>query len=255
MPAVELSIYNPLLIGWYATAGVIFVFLFFVKAPYGRHLRSGWGPTLSARLGWLIMELVSPAAFTFFFFFNSQGTSAASLLFLLLWNVHYFNRSIIYPFRMRSGSKPLPLSVVLLAVLFNSVNGFLNGHYLKVFALNYSNAWFADPRFVAGLGLFLLGFGVNYHSDGVLRSLRRSGESGYKIPARGLFKLVSSANYLGEITEWFGWACMTWSVAGLSFAVWTACNLVPRAWAHHQWYKKTFPDYPPNRRAIIPFVF
>jgi hypothetical protein len=27
---------------------------------------------------------------------------------------------------------------------------------------------------------------------------------------------------------------------------------VPRALAHHRWYRTTFPDYPPARTAIIP---
>ena len=38
--------------------------------------------------------------------------------------------------------------------------------------------------------------------------------------------------------------------AGLTFAVWTAANLVPRARAHHAWYRRTFEDYPANRKAL-----
>jgi len=29
---------------------------------------------------------------------------------------------------------------------------------------------------------------------------------------------------------------------------------VPRAIHHHRWYRRQFPDYPPSRRAILPFV-
>jgi hypothetical protein len=32
-------------------------------------------------------------------------------------------------------------------------------------------------------------------------------------------------------------------------------NLIPRAVAHHHWYKTTFADYPANRRALIPYLF
>ncbi len=39
---------------------------------------------------------------------------------------------------------------------------------------------------------------------------------------------------------------------GWSFAAWTAANLVPRAIAHHRWYRQRFPDYPPERKALIP---
>ena len=32
-------------------------------APYGRHVRSGWGPSISNQLGWSLMELVSLLVF------------------------------------------------------------------------------------------------------------------------------------------------------------------------------------------------
>ena len=31
-------------------------------------------------------------------------------------------------------------------------------------------------------------------------------------------------------------------------------NLVPRAIDHHQWYRATFEDYPPRRKAVIPYL-
>jgi hypothetical protein len=60
---------------------------------------------------------------------------------------------------------------------------------------------------------------------------------------------------LGEILIWIGWAIATWSLAGLSFAAWTIANLLPRAKAHHEWYHKKFPEYPPERKALIPGIW
>ena len=68
----------------------------------------------------------------------------------------------------------------------------------------------------------------------------------------GMFRVIRHPNYLGEIIEWIGWAIATWSLAGLAFAVWTAANLVPRARSHHQWYRESFADYPPDRKALVP---
>ena len=48
---------------------------------------------------------------------------------------------------------------------------------------------------------------------------------------------------------------MTWSLAGLAFALFTACNLAPRAIANHRWYRQQFPDYPPRRRILVPGIF
>lgn len=239
---------------WIALGAVTFLALLFVTAPYGRHSRSGWGPTISARLGWLTMELVSPLAFLYFFLKGNASPNPVTVLFLGLFVLHYANRALVYPFRIRGGGRPMALSIVAMAAAFNTVNGYLNGRYLNLFASRYPASWLIDFRFLAGVGLFVAGMYINLHSDGVLRALRGEEEQGYRIPRGGVFELVSCANYFGELLEWLGWACLTWSPAGLTFAVWTAANLVPRAVAHHRWYRQTFPDYPQRRKAIIPFL-
>ena len=119
---------------------------------------------------------------------------------------------------------------------------------------DYTPSWLADPRFLAGVALFLAGYALNLSADRTLRGLRAPGETGYKIPQGGAYRWVSCPNYLGEILEWLGWALATWSLAGLAFAVYTIANLAPRAMANHRWYRDRFPDYPPQRRALIPFV-
>ena len=120
----------------------------------------------------------------------------------------------------------------------------------------YSPVWLSSPKFIIGTIIFLIGFVINLHSDYILRHLRDLGDvNGYKIPYGGLFKYISCPNYFGEILEWIGWAILTWSIPGLVFAVWTAANLIPRAVSHHKWYFATFPDYPKDRKAIIPHLF
>ena len=42
--------------------------------------------------------------------------------------------------------------------------------------------------------------------------------------------------------------------AGLVFFLWTVCNLFPRAISNHNWYKNKFPNYPKERKAVIPNV-
>ena len=45
------------------------------------------------------------------------------------------------------------------------------------------------------------------------------------------------------------------AIAGLAFAVYTFANLAPRAIDHHTWYRQRFSDYPPERRALIPYLW
>lgn len=47
---------------------------------------------------------------------------------------------------------------------------------------------------------------------------------------------------------------MSLTQAGLVFVLFTLANLVPRAINSHRWYRATFPDYPPERKAIVPFL-
>jgi len=246
------AFFDILVIGWLTVAAVTCVALFFVAAPYGRHTRSGWGPTIENRLGWIVMEAPAALVFAAWFAFGRWADTTTALVFFGLWEVHYVHRAFIYPLGLRGRDKRMPVAVVGMAFLFNSVNGYLNGCYLFDFSGGYPSEWLGDPRFVAGLGLFLTGFMVNRQADHTLRHLREPGEGGYRIPYGGLYRWVSCPNYLGEIVEWTGWAVATWSLAGLAFAAWTAANLAPRAWTHHAWYRAHFADYPPERRALVP---
>lgn len=240
----------------FALAAATFVALRYVSAPYGRHLRGGWGPTVSARVGWLVMESPAVLVFAAVYATGRNRLEPVPLLLLALWQTHYVYRAFGYPFLVRAGSR-MPVSVMALAVAFNVLNGYLNARWISDLG-NYPDGWVADPRFLLGILLFGAGLAVNADSDRRLRRLRPAGrpggQGGYGIPYGGAFRWVSCPNYLGEIVEWCGWALLTWSPAGLAFAVYTTANLAPRAIDHHAWYRERFPDYPPQRRALIPYL-
>jgi steroid 5-alpha reductase family enzyme len=203
------------------------------------------------------MEAISPATFVIFFFLGNWKEGIMVYGFLFLWLLHYLYRSFIFS-SIQRGRRNMPLVVMAFGMLFNLANGYLQGKYL--FSLSpglekYSAAWLATPQFIVGVILFLAGFIIHIHSDSIIRNLRTQGEDNeYKIPRGGLFRVLSAPNYFGEIVEWTGWAVLTWSLPGAAFAFWTAANLLPRGVANHKWYKKTFPDYPQERKAILPFI-
>ena len=247
----ESVIFDGLLIGWFVLAAVIFVLLLFVIAPYGRHARGGWGYSVGNKLGWVLMEAASPVVFGVCFFLG-DSISVTAIVFLIIWETHYLHRAFVYPFTLRGLERRMPLLVVFFGLVFNVMNGYLNGRYITAFSGGYSNEWLADPRFIIGVLLCITGYAINRQADNDLRALREPGDSGYKVPFRGFYRWVSCPNYLGESVMWLGWALATWSLPGLAFAFWTLANLVPRAKAHHAWYRKNFPDYPPQRKALIP---
>jgi 3-oxo-5-alpha-steroid 4-dehydrogenase 1 len=240
--------------GVLALSPVTWIALTRITAPYGRHVRRGWGPHVSSKLGWVLMEAPSAIGFAAIFLLGDKRGSAAALLLAALWLAHYVNRAFVFPFRRRASNRPTPIVIVGMGATFNCVNIYINARWLSHFG-SYTMAWFSDPRLWIGSILFVVGFAINLHSDQVLMKLRAPGQSGYSVPHGGLYRLVSCPNYLGEIIEWAGWAIAAWSLPGLAFALYTACNLVPRAVAHHRWYRSSFADYPAERRAILPLLY
>ena len=240
---------------WIGIAVATMASLFFITAPYGRHTSSGWGPMVSNRFGWILMELPALICVPLFFFLGGFDHGIAAYLMVAAWLLHYIHRTLIFPFRTRTTGKQMPLTIPLMGVFFNSINGFLIGYDLGFLSDGmYGVEYLYDPRFIIGVIIFGTGMWINWRSDKKLLNLRKPGETGYKIPMGGWFRWVSCPNYFGEIVEWTGFAIMAWSLPGVSFVLWTMANLLPRALANHKWYLNKFPEYPKERKAVIPYI-
>ncbi|KAI0919016.1 hypothetical protein AcW1_003496 [Taiwanofungus camphoratus] len=212
-----------------------------------------------------------------------------SALFLL----HYLNRAIISPLRTPSRSKS-HIAVPLSAVLFNSVNGSLLGTYLSSpAAQTFLSGAFTRPLFWAGVSLWFAGLVGNIAHDEILLNIRRSakakgkakdrGDGGndednngknksrqehYAIPHGYLYNYISYPNYFCEWCEWLGFALaaapfpsfasFAQLLATLSppylFFLSEVFLMLPRAYKGHEWYHSRFPDYPPERKAVVPFL-
>jgi len=242
---------------WIAVAAMIFLMMFFITAPFGRHTSEKWGMMMNNKWGWFIMELPSFLIMSYFLAFGTNISRSYVWILFVCWLLHYAHRTFIYPLRIRATAKKMPLFIVISAITFNLVNAGLNGYYLAELApkWDYSLKWLISDHFIIGFVLFLTGMYINLRSDTILIRLRKPGETGYKIPRGFLFELVSSPNLFGEVVEWSGFALMAWNLPAVTFVVWTFANLVPRAKNHHDWYLKNFQDYPKIRRVIFPYLF
>lgn len=238
---------------WLAVALCVHIILFYVKAPFGRHTTTAWGPSMNNKWGWFVMELPSLLIMCYFLLSGANSLSFPIGLLFSCWIIHYAHRTIIYPLRIKPTSKQIPVVIVCSAVFFNLVNAGLNGYFLAHVAPPSSLK--IDATFTVGMLVFLSGFYINLRSDSILIGLRSKGEKGYKIPYGFLFRYISSPNLFGEVVEWMGFALMAWNLPALTFMVWTYANLVPRAKNHHDWYRMHFADYPKERKIIFPFVY
>lgn len=232
----------------------IFILLFFISAPYGKFIKSGWGPAMRAPLAWFLMELPVVALPVIFFFTAGRPHNLLTWTFIIIWEIHYVRRTFLYPALMNKSAQSVPFLIILFSAVFNLINGYTNGYGIYCLQ-DFGTVSLLSWNFIAGIIIFIGGFIITITSDHILHNLRAPGETGYKIPRKGLFRWVSSPHYLGEILEWTGWAILTWSPAGAAFLVFTIANLAPRAYSNLKWYREKFPDYPANRRALIPFIF
>ncbi len=233
---------------------VSFPALFFFTAPYGRHTSKLSGAGMPYNLGWFIMELPPITIVPLVFFQGQYAFETTPLIICGIWMAHYTYRSIFFPFLLKGKGKTKPIAAVVTGFIFNSLNGFGIAYGLSHIGHHFTLQWLISPNFIIGVLLMCAGFTICFQSDRILRNLRKPGDTGYKIPMGGMYRFVTSPNYLGEIIEWSGLAILCWNLPALAFLSFTLANLFPRAFSHHKWYRETFPDYPKDRKAIIPFI-
>lgn len=233
---------------WILIALIIFPINLIYKAPYGKHSTKKWGKTIDNKTGWILMEF--PALITCpLIYYIVEEEISLSIGFIFIWITHYFNRTIIYPLKIKTKGKKIPIAIVASAFFFNVINGILNGYFIATIP-------FESISFICiliGFIIFIIGLYINISSDNTLIKLRTN-QKGYVIPKGGLFNYVSCPNFFGEIIEWLGFAIMTLNLGSISFLIWTICNLIPRSKAHHNWYKENFEKYPSKRKAVIPYL-
>jgi len=247
----------------FAIVVVTVVAAMFMQTPYGRFADARWGVSLDPRLGWLLMELPASIAFFVTFSFGPHRFEPYPLVLLFVWSCHYLNRGFLMPLFMRvpKGQKgSFSLMVVAIGWVVTALHGYLNARWATTFHARSGLDWLTDPRFVIGLATYVVAMGFNLHADHVLRTLRTKeevarGERVYRIPRGGLFEHVSNASYFTELVAWSGFALFTWSPGGLFILGISLANLVPRAIATHRWYREKFPDYPRERKILVPFVW
>lgn len=242
----------------FCLAPVVFFALQYISAGYGIMYTPKWGPAVGNRLGWVLMEAPAFTAMLLFWLLSPRSGEVAPLVMCLLFLLHYFQRSFIFPLLIKGKSR-MPLSIVAMGVLFNVINTYMIGGWLFYVSPvdSYPVSWLWSPCFIIGTILFFVGMGINLRSDYIIRHLRKPGDTRHYIPKGGMYRYVTSANYFGEFIEWTGYAVLTWSLGGVAFAVWTFANLAPRARKLHQRYISEFGDeYTSlNRKYILPYLY
>jgi len=240
-----------------AVAVGVFIVLNFVEAGYGYTFNPKFGFSFSNKAGWVLMEAPVSIVMAVLWLISDRTWQSAPLVLFIMFQIHYVQRAFIFPFLMRGNSK-MPLSIVVLGVIFNTLNACMQGGWIFfVSPADYYDGWFAKPYIYVGAAIFFAGMFINLQSDDIIRHLRKPGDTKHYIPRGGMFRYVSSANYFGEFTEWVGFAIASWSWSGAVFALWTFANLAPRAKSLRARYAAEFGEEFTSlkRKCMIPFIY
>lgn len=117
--------------------------------------------------------------------------------------------------------------------------------------LNESSIVFTS---IAGISIFIIAQILNLYHHILLRNLRSENKGEYKIPEGGLFKYVNCPHYLMEIIAWIGISILSkyLVVYGLTFVM--ASYLTARSINTTRWYREKIPNFPIERKSILPFL-
>ncbi len=249
-------------------AVIVFIALYFVDAGYGMLLSSKWGKPINNKLAWFLMEFPIFLAMIIIWLASPHRFDLVPMVFLLIFETHYFQRSLVFPWIMKGKNSKMPLGIMFMGIAFNILNAMMQGYWIffesykcqyTVFGLSYTDtAWLWSPQFIIGTLIFLAGFYTNLRSDYIIRHLRKDdSDTKHYLPSGFMFEYVTSANYLGELMEWLGFAILTWSISGLVFFIWTFANLVPRANSLYKRYKSEFGEEMERKhlKRIFPFIY
>ena len=253
---MSLEAFNILLVVMAVIAAIVFFALYFVEAGYGMLFDKKWGFPIPNKIAWVCME--APVFFVMLILWaqSERQFETVPLLFFLFFELHYLQRSFIFPLLIKGKSK-MPLGIMAMGIVFNLLNGYIQGMWIFFLAPEglYSSKWLTTPQFILGTMVFFCGMAINWQADYIVRHLRKPGDTNHYLPRGGMFEYVTSANYFGELMEWCGFAILTWSASGALFAWWTFANLVPRANTIWHKYKAMFGEEVGSKKRIIPFIY
>ena len=123
----------------------------------------------------------------------------------------------------------------------------------------YSSSYDADVHLIGNLRLVFVPLFFyfeykNHQCHLVQKRLKDENKGERGIPFGHGFDLVSCANYYWEFLAWLSFAIFTGHWTSFLFCIFGLVIMAQLALVKHKYYLKSFPNYPKNRKAIIPYI-
>jgi very-long-chain enoyl-CoA reductase len=160
----------------------------------------------------------------------------------------HFTKRILEVLFLHKYSGPMNPYTAILIAFFYSLTAFL-----PVYLNRQPLMQAMDALAYVGLALFVVSEGLNFLHHKILSNLRRDTME-YVVPRGGLFEWVACPHFLFEIMAWLGLFLLFRHLAMFLFFAFMAAYLTGRSLRTLKWYREKFADFPPERKAIFPFV-
>ncbi|GBF49695.1 hypothetical protein LPTSP4_12110 [Leptospira ryugenii] len=223
----------------------------FFNLPYSKFNK---GKGISPRFGMFIIYFLPILAYWSTGLSLPKHPSPYAILLFLLFAIHFGKRCLEVLFLHKFSGKIGWTAVIFISFAYSNI-GFLSGnlHYRSPEGIFES-----VPSFVtlAGLFLFFLGQAGNLYHHIILRNLRSNSETKeYKVPDKGLFKILVCPHYFFELISWFGFAMVSTYLDMYFVFFIMAGYLAGRSHQTRLWYLANVENFPKDRKRILPYIY
>lgn len=185
-------------------------------------------------------------------YFAKRELSMVQLLGYAMVTFHFLKREYETIMVHRFSHSTMPLSNLFKnSAHYWILSGFGIGHFL--FSSSFTSSK-SIPMIYASVAIFIAAELGNFRSHLILRDLRPEGSNARAIPRGFGFSLLSCPNYFFEMVAWCAFSFMTDLPSAWFFTVVASGQMWLWAVKKHKRYLKEFPDYPTNRKPMIPFI-
>ena len=185
-------------------------------------------------------------------YFDQKELNLVQLLGYMMVTFHFLKREYETILVHRFSHSTMPLSNLFKnSAHYWILSGFGIGHFL--YSSNFQSTK-SIPLIHASVVIFIMAELANFRTHLILRDLRPSGSNTRAIPRGFGFSLVSCPNYFFEMVAWCAFSFMTGLPSAWFFTTVATGQMYLWAVKKHQRYLKEFPDYPKNRKPMIPFL-
>ena len=234
-------------IGFAATGAFIIYSDYYDKWAALHYSKFSKGAGIPTRLGLFVIYFLPIVAATIF------AWSYLPVASLIQWAVYsavilHFTKRVLETLFLHKFSGTVDIkTAAMITTIYSIIAGAIS--YFNKQTIPAMDFWF-----YTGTVIFIIGELGSFYHHKLLVDLRKE-RDGYHIPQGGLFKYVTCPHYFFELVAWFGIVLLSRHLFTLIAFLVAVGYLTARSIRTHQWYQQRFPDYPADRKYIVPFLF